>query len=1753
MFDGALPGTLDDQLHAADSKTLPSDPSTSTWSFTPLVDDPVQVRAVDPSLNNGRKEVAFIDTGVAGYQALVAGVRAGVEVVLLDVGQDGLAQMARWAQSHSGYDAVHVLSHASDAVIHLGQASITTASLSEATTRQALQTLGQALTPEGDLLFYGCDLTAGLEGVALVGRLAELSGADIGASTDATGSSVLGADWMLETEVGAVETRLFQIDAYTKTLAAGTITFTAAPGSTTATDGSGGSSDISGITIQITSDQNLNWTYETAYSRGVIAVNYSNGSGDGTQSLITIKSSSSGTNFWFKGLFIADLGSSQNIRAEGFDNGVSTGFVLLSSHSGGNWGVGTYQPESTYTTDIFLPSIFQNVDEIKITPTTGIPMAIALNDIVIADPVSGPSVSSINRVGASALTNASSVNYTVTFSESVTGVDVSDFTLTSTGTGSGTIAGVTGSGSVYTVTVNTVAGDGTLRLDLKSSGTGIQNGSSQAIASGFTSGQTYTLDHTVPASPSTPDLASASDSGSSTTDNITNVTAPIFTGTAESGSAVTLYDSDGTTVLGTGTATGGSWSITSSTLSSGSHTLTAKATDAAGNVGTASAALSVVVDTTAPSALALGTSSVANTLATSGATLATLSATDANAVSYSLVAGTGSTNNGSFTIAGTDLKVGASNLTAGSYSIRLRAADAAGNTSEQQFTFTVTSGPSVASINRVGSTPSNATSVDYTVTFNESVTGVDASDFTLTATGTANGNVSNVSGSGTTYTVTVGSLSGDGTLRLDLKNSGTGIQNGGSQAITGGYASGQTYTLDNTRPTASLVVSDSALAVGETSLVTITFSEAVTGFTNADLTVANGTLSSVSSSNGGITWTATLTPSASVTVATNLITLNNTGVADLVGNTGTGTTDSGNYSIDTVRPTAGIVVADTALVIGETSLVTITFSEAVTGFTNADLTVANGTLSAVSSGDGGVTWAATLTPTVSVADATNVITLNNTGVQDAVGNAGTGTTDSNNYAIDTAASAVTSVSVPANATYVSGQNLDLTVNFNENVTVDTTGGTPRIALTVGTSTVYASYLSGSGTTALVFRYTIASGELDSNGIAVGALAANGGSLKDAAGNDATLTLNSVGSTSAVLVDAVVPTVTSVSVPANGFYRAGQNLDLTVNFSENITVNTGGGTPRVALTVGSSTVDAAYVSGSGTSALVFRHTVQANALDTDGIAVGSLSANGGTLRDAAGNDATLTLNSVSSTTSVNVDAVAPTSVALSSTALMQVNSGTQTTVATLSATDDSTVTYALASGNGSNDAQNSSFTIAGTNLKSNAVLNAGTYNIRVSATDAAGNVSYQSFSITVTSNTAPTITSGSAGTVAENAAISTVVYTATATDVDAGQTLSYSLTGTDAGSFDINASTGVVTLKASANYEAKASYSFNVVATDNGTGSLTDTKAVTVTVTDVNDPTTGLLAVAGEARQGQTLTVIDTLADQDGISGKTYQWLADGVAIQGATQASFLLELAQAGKQISVQVRYTDSVNRIETLTSVSTSAVIGLVPLVSRSEVFMPAVISSALPAVDPSVMMSAIPVNLVNVPVAAPMFLTFERDVRPDVAADARTLQGFSVPVVNRGSTTLPEVLVLRNMADQSATRVGNQLIVNFDVPATTFAHTDPSASVTLRAALADGRPLPGWLKFNPITGEFRGIAPENYEGSLEITVVATDNNGSKAVTRFRVDLTGKSDKTSDAGKPRLQAEMMSQSSFAWKAERDAWIRHAREASKVNRTAEAT
>ncbi|WP_216594969.1 Ig-like domain-containing protein [Comamonas testosteroni] len=315
-----------------------------------------------------------------------------------------------------------------------------------------------------------------------------------------------------------------------------------------------------------------------------------------------------------------------------------------------------------------------------------------------------------------------------------------------------------------------------------------------------------------------------------------------------------------------------------------------------------------------------------------------------------------------------------------------------------------------------------------TITFSEAVTGLTTADFSV-----ANGVLSGLSSSdgGLTWTATLtpnGAVTDSSNL-ITLDNSGV-TDLAGNAGV--GTTDSNNYAIDTLRPTATIVVADTSLAVGETSLVTITFSEAVNDFTNADLTVANGTLSNISSSDGGITWTATFTPTANITDTTNLITLDNSGVTDAAGNVGSGTTDSNNYAIDTQRPTATIAMADTALKVGETSLVTITFSEAVSGFSNADLTIANGTLSAVSSSDGGITWTATFTPTANTSDATNLITLDNSRVTDAAGNVGSGTTDSNNYAIDTQRPTATIV---VNDTALAvGQSSTVTITFSEAVT-----------------------------------------------------------------------------------------------------------------------------------------------------------------------------------------------------------------------------------------------------------------------------------------------------------------------------------------------------------------------------------------------------------------------------------------------------------------------------------------------------------------------------------------------------------------------------------------------------------------------------------------------------------------------------------------------------------------------------------------------
>ena len=129
-------------------------------------------------------------------------------------------------------------------------------------------------------------------------------------------------------------------------------------------------------------------------------------------------------------------------------------------------------------------------------------------------------------------------------------------------------------------------------------------------------------------------------------------------------------------------------------------------------------------------------------------------------------------------------------------------------------------------------------------------------------------------------------------------------------------------------------------------------------------------------------------------------------------------------------------------------------------------------------------------------------------------------------------------------------------------------------------------------------------------------------------------------------DITAPTITSInSSTANSTYKAGDVISLQVNFSENVTVT---GTPKLTLETGSVDRAVNYVSGTGTNQLTFTYTVQAGdtSADLDYLSTSALDLNGGTIRDAAANNATLTLpapgaaNSLGANKAIVIDTAPP---------------------------------------------------------------------------------------------------------------------------------------------------------------------------------------------------------------------------------------------------------------------------------------------------------------------------------------------------------------------------------------------------------------------------------------------------------------------------------------------------------------------------------
>ncbi len=207
-------------------------------------------------------------------------------------------------------------------------------------------------------------------------------------------------------------------------------------------------------------------------------------------------------------------------------------------------------------------------------------------------------------------------------------------------------------------------------------------------------------------------------------------------------------------------------------------------------------------------------------------------------------------------------------------------------------------------------------------------------------------------------------------------------------------------------------------------------------------------------------------------------------------------------------------------------------------------------------------------------------------------------------------------------TFERGETIEVALAFSRSVDVT---GTPQLALGIGSATRQAGYASGTGTDTLVFRYVVASGDTDADGLSIGAsaLALNGGTIKVAGGTlDAVLDLgsnavaNSTGhKVTGTFTTPAVSAVTISSAPAaDSTYKLGEQIEVKVAFSRPVAVT---GTPRLALTIGTQTRQASYDSASSkVDTLVFAYAVRPVDMDTVGISIGAsaLALNGGTIAD-----------------------------------------------------------------------------------------------------------------------------------------------------------------------------------------------------------------------------------------------------------------------------------------------------------------------------------------------------------------------------------------------------------------------------------------------------------------------------------------------------------------------------------------------------------
>lgn len=201
-------------LDGGDEAGLPSILPPLGVAPDPNAADPLHAAASEPTFcplpQEPRHELVLVDQSLQNVEQLVnsllseGGPTREIEVVYLDASRDGFAQVDQALAGDTHFDAIHFLTHGDAGMIRLGNSWLDARTIEQRV--EQIEHWSDSLTADADLLFYGCETAATESGQQWLGRLHELTDADVAASDDNSGNASSGGDWALEYQLGSLET-----------------------------------------------------------------------------------------------------------------------------------------------------------------------------------------------------------------------------------------------------------------------------------------------------------------------------------------------------------------------------------------------------------------------------------------------------------------------------------------------------------------------------------------------------------------------------------------------------------------------------------------------------------------------------------------------------------------------------------------------------------------------------------------------------------------------------------------------------------------------------------------------------------------------------------------------------------------------------------------------------------------------------------------------------------------------------------------------------------------------------------------------------------------------------------------------------------------------------------------------------------------------------------------------------------------------------------------------------------------------------------------------------------------------------------------------------------------------------------------------------------------------------------------------------------------------------------------------------------